>query len=40
MYALHQSSDALSPAAGLAVFAGWVILALAGAAWRLLKSDS
>ncbi|MDH6493894.1 ABC transporter permease [Streptomyces sp. SAI-149] len=40
VYALHQSSDALSPAAGLAVFAGWVILALAGAAWRLLKSDS
>ncbi|AZP14809.1 ABC transporter permease [Streptomyces aquilus] len=40
MYALHQSSDALSPAAGLAVFAGWVALAHAGAAWRLLKSDA
>ncbi|MFF7639611.1 ABC transporter permease [Streptomyces canus] len=40
MYALHQSSDALSPGAGLAVFAGWVALILAGAAWRLLKSDA
>ncbi|MDN0198832.1 ABC transporter permease [Streptomyces sp. S.PNR 29] len=40
MYALHQSSDALSPGAGLAVFAGWVALTLAGAAWRLLKSDA
>ena len=40
LYALHQSSDALSPAAGLAVFAGWVALTLAGAAWRLIKSDA
>jgi ABC-2 type transport system permease protein len=40
LYALHQSSDALSPAAGLAVFAGWVALTLAGAAWRLTKSDA
>ncbi|MDT7847306.1 ABC transporter permease [Streptomyces justiciae] len=40
MYALHQSSDALSPGAGLAVFAGWVALTLAAAAWRLLKSDA
>jgi hypothetical protein len=40
MYALHQSSDALSPTVGLAVFAGWVALTLAGAAWRLLKSDA
>ncbi|WP_088245501.1 hypothetical protein [Streptomyces sp. LUP47B] len=39
-YALHQSSDALSPGAGLAVFAGWVALALAGAAFRLVKSDA
>ncbi|WP_405813922.1 ABC transporter permease [Streptomyces sp. NBC_01390] len=39
VYALHQSSDALSPGAGLAVFAGWVALALAGAAFRLAKSD-
>ncbi|MEV5955408.1 ABC transporter permease [Streptomyces sp. NPDC051987] len=40
MYALHQSSDALSPGAGLAVFAGWVALTLAGAAWRLVKTDA
>ncbi|MEV7736197.1 ABC transporter permease [Streptomyces sp. NPDC088921] len=40
VYALHQSSDALSPGAGLAVFAGWVALALAGAAFRLVKSDA
>ncbi|GGS13426.1 ABC transporter permease [Streptomyces humidus] len=40
MYTLHQSSDALSPGAGLAVFAGWVALTLAAAAWRLLKSDA
>ncbi|GAB2940789.1 ABC transporter permease [Streptomyces heilongjiangensis] len=40
MYTLHQSSDALSPGAGLAVFAGWVALTLAAAAWRLRKSDA
>ncbi|AXE90401.1 ABC transporter permease subunit [Streptomyces sp. Go-475] len=40
MYALHESSEALSPGAGLAVFAGWVALTLAGAAWRLLRSDA
>ncbi|WP_405724533.1 ABC transporter permease [Streptomyces sp. NBC_00028] len=40
VYALHQSSDALSPGAGLAVFAGWVALTLAGAAYRLRKSDA
>ncbi|MET9848400.1 ABC transporter permease [Streptomyces ossamyceticus] len=40
MYALHQSSDALSPGAGLAVFAGWVALTLAAAAWRLTNSDA
>ncbi len=40
MYALHQSSDNLSPGAGLAVFAGWVALTLAAAAWRLRKSDA
>ncbi|MEU6351181.1 ABC transporter permease [Streptomyces sp. NPDC047072] len=39
IYALHESSDALSPGAGLAVFAGWVGLALAGAAVRLVRSD-
>ncbi|MDR6974989.1 ABC-type transport system involved in multi-copper enzyme maturation permease subunit [Streptomyces sp. 3330] len=40
VYALHASSDALSAGAGLAVFAGWVALALAGAAWRLAKTDA
>ncbi|MFI1030586.1 ABC transporter permease [Streptomyces sp. NPDC020951] len=39
VYALHQSSDALSPGAGLAVFAGWVALTLAGAALRLVRTD-
>ncbi|MGW1619195.1 ABC transporter permease [Streptomyces sp. NPDC002172] len=39
VYALHQSSDALSPGAGIAVFAGWVALALAGAAYRLVRTD-
>ncbi|WP_105968972.1 hypothetical protein [Streptomyces geranii] len=40
VYALHESSDALSPGAGLAVFAGWVALTLAGAAYRLVRSDA
>ncbi|MEV6174011.1 ABC transporter permease [Streptomyces sp. NPDC051954] len=39
VYTLHESSDALSPGAGLAVFAGWVALALAGAAFRLVRTD-
>ncbi|MFE9812930.1 ABC transporter permease [Streptomyces sp. NPDC005548] len=39
VYSLHESSDALSPGAGLAVFAGWVALTLAGAAYRLAKTD-
>ncbi|MFC1421125.1 ABC transporter permease [Streptacidiphilus cavernicola] len=40
IFALHQASNTLSPGAGLAVFAGWVALALAGAAWRLKRSDA
>ncbi|MFF4254936.1 ABC transporter permease [Streptomyces sp. NPDC001663] len=40
VYALHQSSDALSAGAGLAVFGGWVALALVGAAVRLVRSDA
>ncbi|MGW0844640.1 ABC transporter permease [Streptomyces sp. NPDC002787] len=40
VHALHESSDALSPGVGLAVFAGWVALALAGAAFRLVKTDA
>ncbi|MGW2288076.1 ABC transporter permease [Streptomyces phaeochromogenes] len=39
VYALHESSDALSPGVGLAVFACWVALTLAGAAYRLVKTD-
>lgn len=40
VYALQDSSDALSPGAGLAVFAGWVALTLAGAAYRLVRTDA
>ncbi|MGW1215280.1 ABC transporter permease [Streptomyces sp. NPDC002499] len=40
VYALHQSSGSLSPGAGLAVFAGWVALALVGAAGRLISTDA
>ncbi|WP_063733419.1 ABC transporter permease [Streptomyces sp. RTd22] len=40
VYALHRSADALSPGAGLAVFAGWVALTLAGAAYRLVRTDA
>jgi ABC-2 type transport system permease protein len=40
VYALHDSADSLSPGAGFAVFAGWVALTLAGAAYRLVKTDA
>jgi ABC-2 type transport system permease protein len=40
IYALHDSADSLSPGAGLAVFAGWVTLTLAGAAVRLVRTDA
>lgn len=40
IYALHESSNSLSPGAGLAVFAGWVALTLAGAAYRLARTDA
>jgi len=40
IYSLTQSSGSLSPGAGLAVFAGWVALALAAAAYRLVKTDA
>jgi ABC-type transport system involved in multi-copper enzyme maturation permease subunit len=36
---LTHTSGILSPGAGLAVFAGWVVLALAGAAYRLVRRD-
>ncbi|MDX3063500.1 ABC transporter permease [Streptomyces clavifer] len=39
IFALQEASGSLSPAAGLAVFAGWVALAGAGAAVRLKKTD-
>ncbi|MER5219912.1 hypothetical protein [Streptomyces flaveus] len=38
IFALHQASDTLNPGAGLAVFGGWVVLAMAGAAVRLKRS--
>ncbi|MFU8849724.1 ABC transporter permease [Micromonospora sp. SL1-18] len=40
MFALHQAAHALTPQAGLAVFAGWTALALAAAAWRLARTDA
>ncbi|MBN0047170.1 ABC transporter permease [Streptomyces actuosus] len=39
MFALTHDSTSLSPGAGLLVFLGWAALALAGAAYRLLRSD-
>jgi ABC-2 type transport system permease protein len=40
MFALTHDSTTLSPGAGLAVFAGWTVLALGGAAYRLMRSDA
>jgi ABC-2 type transport system permease protein len=40
IYSLHQSAHSLSPGAGLAVFAGWVALTLAAAAFRLVRTDA
>ncbi|MEU2056132.1 ABC transporter permease [Streptomyces bungoensis] len=39
LFALTHDSTTLSPGAGLAVFLGWTVLALAGAAYRLVRSD-
>ncbi|GJF31811.1 ABC transporter permease [Kitasatospora sp. NE20-6] len=39
-FALHHSAGTLTPAAGLAVLLGWTALALAGAAWRLVRTDA
>ena len=39
IYALHRTSDSLSPGAGLAVFAGGVAVLLAAAAYRLKRTD-
>jgi ABC-2 type transport system permease protein len=40
MFTLHQAPHTLAPAAGLLVFVGWTVLALAGAAWRMVRSDA
>jgi ABC-2 type transport system permease protein len=40
MFALTHDSSTLSPAAGLAAFAGWAVLLLALAAWRLARTDA
>jgi ABC-2 type transport system permease protein len=40
VYALTESADGLSPGAGIAVFAGWVVLAFAAAALRLKRTDA
>lgn len=40
MYVLHHGPHTLSPGPGLLVFAAWTALALAGAAWRLTRSDA
>jgi hypothetical protein len=40
MFTLHHDATTLSPAAGLLVFLGWTALALAGAAWRLVRTDA
>ncbi|MFE2184870.1 ABC transporter permease [Streptomyces sp. NPDC059455] len=39
IFALTHDSSTLSPGAGLAVFLGWTVLVLAGAAYRLKRSD-
>ncbi|MEU6896353.1 ABC transporter permease [Streptomyces sp. NPDC046557] len=40
MYALHHEAHTLSPGAGLLVLALWTVLALAGAAYRLKRTDA
>jgi ABC-2 type transport system permease protein len=40
IFALHHISGTLSAGAGLLVLLGWTVLALAGAAYRLMKSDA
>jgi hypothetical protein len=40
IFALHPNPNALSSGAGLAVSVAWVVVALAAAAYRLLRSDS
>lgn len=40
MFALHHAANTLTPTAGLTVFLGWTVLALAGAAYRLVRTDA
>lgn len=40
LYTLTHDSTSLSPTAGLFVFLGWTALALAGAAYRLVRTDA
>ncbi|MGW3248492.1 ABC transporter permease [Streptomyces sp. NPDC001070] len=40
MFALHHDATTLSPTAGLVVFVLWTLLALAGAAVRLVRTDA
>ena len=40
MFALHQDAASLSAGAGLLVLLGWTVLALAGAAYRLTRTDA
>ncbi|MFI1168829.1 ABC transporter permease [Streptomyces sp. NPDC020801] len=40
MFALTHDATTLAPTAGLLVFLGWTVLALAGAAYRLVRGDA
>jgi len=40
VFALHHSAGTLSVGAGLLVLVGWTVLALGGAAYRLMRSDA
>ncbi|MBP0459900.1 ABC transporter permease [Streptomyces montanisoli] len=40
MFTLHHDAVTLSPTAGLLVFLAWTAVALAGAAWRLMRTDA
>ena len=40
IFALHHVSGTLSAGAGLLVLLGWTVLALGGAAYRMVRSDA
>jgi ABC-2 type transport system permease protein len=40
MFALHRAAHTLTPSAGLLVFLAWTVLVLAGAAYRLVRTDA